>query len=191
MKNLILIIIALISLNSFSADFNDAVKIQSKTFNDAQNVKDVEKRKEDTKNFFERKREEQFYSFFQEAKKSNLKLIDPQIWIDNINMQRQRSNSCCQIYPRGKKDGGLYVNLEGGGGFSIDGYGLISTSGIINDREFESTGKLSENCKYEVNLSYQNSRYYSCRDYLSGKVDKTVIADLKEMLVKAMQDYRR
>lgn len=190
-KVLALIFSAFVSLNSFSADLSDAVKMQNKSFNDSQSIKDVDKRKEETKALFAKKREDQFYAFFQEAKKSGLKLIEPKIWIDKVNMQRQRSNSCCQIYVRGKQDAGLFVNLEGGGAFSIDGYGLISTSGIIDDREFESTGKLTENCKYEVNLSYQNSRYYSCGDYLNGKVDKTVVADLKEMLVKAMQDYRR
>lgn len=185
------IFLFLLSINSFSSDLKDAIKMQNQVYSDAQNSNDIDKRQETTKKVFAKKRDKQFYNFFKEVKNSGLKLIDPQIWIDKMNTQRKRSGSCCQIYVAEKLDGGLFVNFEDQTAFSIDGYGLISSVGIIHDGEFEKSGKISGNCKYEVNISYNNSREYSCIDYVNGRLDSVVVTDMKEMLIKAMQDYRR
>lgn len=86
----------------------------------------------------------------------------------------------------------MYVTTSDGSGlFAIDGYNLQSVSGIILDDTFERTGRLSPECRYEVSISYKNSRTYDCAAFRERKVNAQVVEGMKEMLPKAMKDYRR
>ncbi len=130
-----------------------------------------------------------FFDYYKEVKKSGLKLIDPEIPINEINMARERSGTCCSINVSSRLDGGMFVITEGNGLFAIDGYNLQSVSGDILDDSFERTGQLSQKCKYEVNISYKNSRTYDCSLFRARKIDDQVVEGMKAMLPKAMKDY--
>lgn len=133
-----------------------------------------------------------FFDYYKEVKKSDLKLINPEIPINEINTSRQRTGNCCTIFVSRRFDGGMYVTTSDGSGlFAIDGYNLQSVSGIILDNAFERTGRLSPQCQYKVNISYKNSRIYDCAAFRARKIDAQIVEGMKEMLPKAMKDYRR
>jgi hypothetical protein len=131
-----------------------------------------------------------FFQYYKEVKASGLKLKNPQLEIDQINTSRRRTGGCCEIVVENSYDSGMYVTMyEGKGLFAIDGYGLQSVDGKIIDEQFDSTGKFSDQCKYEVSISYNNSRTYDCAALKSRKLDGTIVKGIMEMLPKAMKDY--
>jgi len=179
------------SFNAYAVDLRDAAATQGQVLRGIDEAKNASERAEKVKQAMAAVRAKQFYALYQEAKKSGIELADPMIWINNINQQRQRSGSCCQIYVSEKLDGGMFVIFtDGDGGFSPKGYGLVSSMGTIRDNQFDSTGRFSENCKYQVSVG-NDSRHYDCASYLSGKLDAQAISGMKEMFVKYMKTYIR
>lgn len=179
------------SFNAYAVDLKDAAATQGQVLRGIDEAKNASERVEKVNQAMASVRSKQFYSLYQEAKKSGVELVDPMIWINNINQQRQRSGNCCQIYVSQKLDGGMFVVFtDGDGGFSPKGYGLVSSMGTIRDNQFDSTGRFSENCKYQVSVG-NDSRNYDCAAYISGKLDAQVISGMKEMFVKYMKTYIR
>lgn len=175
---------------ALAGSFDDAVKIQrnaeSEKFDSERVSAEVEKRKKEMNLILQ----SLFFQYYKGVKTSGLKLVNPQTNIDEINSARQRSRYCCDIVVAERYDNGMYVtNRDGDGLFVIDGYGLQSVDGVIVDESFEETGKISKQCKYEVSISYENSRTYDCGLFRSRKIDAKVVRDMKEMLPKAMKDY--
>lgn len=171
---------------------NEAAKIQRQAANQEQSRLNTEELKEQTKKNLNNVLQSLFYRYYGEVKKSGLKLTNAQKVADDLSAQRRRTGGCCDILIATKVDGGMYVTTtEGDGLFAIDGYGLQSVSGIIQDEQYNKTGTLSNQCKYEVNISYKNSRTYSCAEFLSRKIDNKIVSDMMEMLPVAMKNYIR
>lgn len=171
---------------------SEATKIQRQAANQEQSRLNTEEQKEQTKKNLNSILQSLFYRYYGEVKKSGLKLTNAQKVADDLSAQRRRTGGCCDILIATKVDGGMYVTTtEGDGLFAIDGYGLQSVSGIIQDEQYNKTGILSNQCKYEVNISYKNSRTYSCAEFLSRKIDNKIVSDMMEMLPVAMKNYIR
>lgn len=192
-KRISLAALLLVAAQSASANpFGEAVKMQRANEAETMNQEAVAASVEQTKREMNEILQALFFDYYKEVKKSGLKLINPEIPINEINTFRQRTGNCCSIYVSSRLDGGMYVTTSDGGGlFAIDGYNLQSVSGIILDDGFERTGRLSPQCRYEVNISYKNSRTYDCAAFRARKIDAQVVEGMKEMLPKAMKDYRR
>lgn len=171
---------------------SEATKIQRQAANQEQSRLNTEEQKEQTKKNLNSILQSLFYRYYGEVKKSGLKLTNAQKVADDLSAQRRRTGGCCDILIATKVDGGMYVTTtEGDGLFAIDGYGLQSVSGIIQDEQYNKTEILSNQCKYEVNISYKNSRTYSCAEFLSRKIDNKIVSDMMEMLPVAMKNYIR
>ncbi len=171
---------------------SEATKIQRQAANQEQSRLNTEEQKEQTKKNLNSILQSLFYRYYGEVKKSGLKLTNAQKVADDLSAQRRRTGGCCDILIATRVDGGMYVTTtEGDGLFAIDGYGLQSVSGIIQDEQYNKTGTLSNQCKYEVNISYKNSRTYSCAEFLSRKIDNKIVSDMMEMLPVAMKNYIR
>lgn len=201
MKNIKSFAMMLIAASSFNLNvvfaqgvnsLNEAAKIQRQAVNQDQMRLNTEELKEQTKKNLNNVLQSLFYRYYGEVKKSGLKLANAQKVADDLSAQRRRIGGCCDILISSKVDGGMYViTSDGDGLFAIDGYGLQSVSGIIYDEKYKNTGLISDQCKYEVNISYKNSRTYSCTEFLSRKIDKKVVEDMMEMLPVAMKSYIR
>lgn len=175
---------------SIADSLSEAVKIQKQSIQQEQNKLNVEQSAEQTKKNLNGILQSLFYKYYGEVKKSGIKLANAQKEVENLNAQRRRTGGCCDILVSSRLENGMYVvTTDGDGIFAIDGYGLQTVSGIIQDDQFERTGKLSSQCKYEVNISYKNSRTYSCSTFLSRKIDDKVVKDMLEMLPVAMKSY--
>lgn len=171
---------------------SEAAKIQKQSINQEKSKLNIEDLKEQTKKNLNSVLQSLFYRYYGEVKKSGLKLTNAQKVADDLSAQRRRTGGCCDILIATRIDGGMYVTTtEGDGLFAIDGYGLQSVSGIIQDEQYNRTGSLSSQCKYEVNISYNNSRTYSCAEFLSKKIDNKIVSDMMEMLPIAMKSYIR
>lgn len=169
---------------------NEAAKIQKQSANQEQIRLNTEELKEQTKNNLNSVLQSLFYRYYGEVKKSGIKLTNAQKAADDISTRRRRSGGCCDILITSRVDGGMYITTTDNDGiFAIDGYGIQSTSGIIHDEQYEQTGTLSSQCKYEVIISYKNSRTYSCSEFLSRKKDNRIVSDMMEMLPIAMKNY--
>lgn len=199
-KHVIIIRIFLLSLlihfcaakAQVATPLNEAAKIQSKASIQAQSRLNTEELKELTRRDLNNVLQSLFHRYYGEVKRSGLKLISAQKVAGDLSAQRRRSGNCCDIRIASEKDAGLFVTTSDGDGlFAIEGYGLQSVSGIIHDEQYSETGRLSRQCKYEVNLSYNNSRSYNCAEFLSRKIDDKVVRDLIEMLPIAMKNYNR
>lgn len=169
----------------FSADLKDAVELQKKVIAEKESAKNVEATVARVTEQLEQKKEKQFLEFYGEVRKSGLKLVSPKAWIDEVNFRRQKSGNCCQISVKNTRDGGVFVWTDSGGMFFVEGFGVVSSMGTLYDYDFESTGKFSKSCKYQVSIG-EDVRQYSCEEYAAGRVDKTVVSDMKDMLVKQM-----
>lgn len=175
-----------------ASPLSEAARIQKQATSQEQSRSNIEELKVQTKNSLNNILQSLFYRYYSEVKKSGLKLANAQKVADDLSAQRRRTGGCCDILIATKVDGGMYVTTnEGDGLFAIDGYGLQSVSGIIQDEQYEKTGTLSNQCNYEVSISYKNSRTYSCSEFLSRKIDNKVVTDMMEMLPIAMKNYIR
>ena len=171
---------------------SEAARIQKQATSQEQSRLNIEELKAQTKKSLNNILQSLFYRYYGEVKKSGLKLANAQKVADDLSAQRRRIGGCCDILIATKVDGGMYVTTtEGDGLFAIDGYGLQSVRGVIQDEQYERTGTLSNQCNYEVNISYKNSRTYSCSEFLSRKIDNKVVTDMMEMLPIAMKNYIR
>ena len=171
---------------------SEAARIQKQAALQDQNRLNTEELKEQTKKNLNSVLQSLFFRYYGEVKKSGLKLANAQKVADDLSAQRRRTGGCCDILIATRIDNGMYVTTtEGDGLFAIDGYGLQSVSGIIQDEQYNKTGSLSSQCKYEVNISYKNFRTYNCSEFLSRKIDNKVVSDMMEMLPIAMKNYIR
>ena len=171
---------------------SEATRIQRQAANQDQSRLNTEELKEQTKKNLNSVLQSLFFRYYGEVKKSGLKLANAQKVADDLSAQRRRTGGCCDILIATKIDNGMYVTTtEGDGLFAIDGYGLQSVSGIIQDEQYNKTGSLSSQCKYEVNISYKNFRTYNCSEFLSRKIDNKVVSDMMDMLPIAMKNYIR
>lgn len=168
----------------------DAANIQNQLKNRELAQKSKEQNQEETKIKMNTILQFLFQKYYAEVKKSAIKLANAQHEVDNLNLQRRRTGGCCDIHVSTRSEGGMYLTTTDGDGlFVIEGYGLQSVSGEIQDTNFNQTGVISSNCKYEVSISYNNSRNYNCSAFLSRKLDKQVVSDMLEMLPSAMKAY--
>lgn len=190
---LLLAALLLVAAQSITADpFSEAVRMQRANETEAMNREAVAASIERTKREMNEILQTIFFDYYKEVKKSGLKLINPEIPINEINTFRQRTGNCCVIYVSSRLDDGMYVTISDGSGlFAIDGYNLQSVSGTILDDAFERTGRFSPQCRYEVNISYKNSKSYDCAAFRERKINAQVVEGMKDMLPKAMKDYRR
>lgn len=178
---------------SLMADpLSDAAKFQSKTANEESELLKVEDLQEQAKNIFNSHLQSLFFKYYNEVKKSEIKLTNAKQVVNDLNASRRRSGGCCDILLSSSKDNDMYlITVDGDGLFAIDGYGLQSVNGEIHDSQFDKAGTISNQCKYEVFISYKNSRTYNCSEFTSGKIDDKVIRDMMEMLPVAMKNYFR
>lgn len=173
-----------------SSELDAAVKLQEKSIQ-AERKKAIAKEKAAiTNDSLEKHTQVLFQKFYMKVKKSGLKLANPLITINEINEGRRRTNYCCQIVIEKSYDNGMYVVSEGTGMFSVDGFGLTSVMGSIRDDSFESTGRISNECMYEVSMANE-SYMYNCQQFLSGALDEKAISDMQKMFVKSMEAYKR
>lgn len=168
----------------------DAANIQKKSTDQTQAKISTEQKQEEGKAKLNAVLQALFQKYYAEVKKSPIKLSNAQQEVDKLNVQRRRTGSCCEILVATRSEGGMYLTTTDGNGlFAIEGYGLQSVSGEIQDLDFNQTGIFSSKCKYEVSISYNNSRIYNCAAFLSRKLDKQVVSDMLEMLPVAMKAY--
>ena len=179
-----------VSSFSLANSLSDAANIQKQSFDKEKKGLTIEEKKEHTKKVINSKLQSLFYQYYIEVKKSEVKLANAQREADELSAARRRSGSCCDILISSQHEGGMYViTTDGDGLFAIEGYGLQSVSGVIQDEKYEQNGTLSDRCTYQVSISYKNSRTYSCSEFMSGEIDKRVIKDMIEMLPVAMDSY--
>lgn len=130
------------------------------------------------------------YAVFEDAKKSGLKLADPQPLINAANVGRRNTGVwALTVEPYGT-DPRFVVTRDlttPQGMFALEGVGWISASSYVRDPGFESTGQFAEGCMYEVFVGNRSVKF-PCMAFLEGKHDKDLIVAMREMVTAEVKD---
>ena len=141
-----------------------------------------------------------FFKAYGAAKAAGIKMRDPKPDINQLSWASRDHGS----YDLQKYDQGYFVTLSYVGlfgmrnvfsdsVFAVEGYqSLVKGSGYLkkgSEKPFESLGKISANCVYSIHVGfgghdkYQSRVHdYPCVEFVEGKLDGSVLADMKEMI---------
>lgn len=130
------------------------------------------------------------YAVFEDAKKSGLKLADPQPLINATNVGRRNTGVWELVVEPYGADPRFVVTRDlttPAGMFALEGLGGISTSAFVRDPGFESTGQFAEGCMYEVFLRNRSVKF-PCMAFLEGKHDRDLRVAMRDMVIAEVKD---
>lgn len=130
------------------------------------------------------------HQVFERVKGAGLELGDPKADMKEVN--RGRKNVGVWEISVYETDIPGFIQTNDFGrityAFSLKGYGLVSIDGYVRDKNFESNGRFSPGCMYEVFIA-SKSKKYKCEEFLAGTRDDEIVEDLLGLLTQEIQSW--